>query len=147
MTPASSDPEAALRAVLAPLEDALAESRRFRAENAAFLEQKRRRRLTPAQRALLERAAQSDGAPESLRQLARRVEAGELTWDDVFTARSGELGREFREEAFRTAREQWADAEVERVAPPDDTVEGMDADEVLDAIDRDLGDAALRRLS
>ena len=147
MTQGSSDPRSEIRALLAPLEDAVAEGRRQRADNADFLDGLRARRLRPEERDLMERAAQSPAAPESLRRLARRVAAGELDWVDVLSGRGGEDGAAFRDAALRTAREHWATAEVERVDPPADALDlGVDPETTSAAIDADLGNALLRGL-
>jgi hypothetical protein len=159
--PASPDPRfaaydvdarAAIDAVLEPLREATDRVDREVRENAAFLEERRRSRLDPETRGLLDRAAESPQAPESLRRLARRVAGGELSWDDVFARRGGPDGDTFLTDAFRTAREHFADADVALVPVPEAALEtGVDPEDVADDIDRtrrearDQHDAVFRR--
>jgi hypothetical protein len=135
--PYDADPRAAIDAVLEPLRD---ETDRIDSElrdNAAFLEERRRERLDPETRDLLDRAAESPQAPASLRRLARRVAAGELGWDDVFAHRAGPDGEAFLTDAFATARQHFADADLGRVPVPDAALEtGIDPDDVSDDIER-----------
>lgn len=143
----STDPGREIRALLAPLEDAIADARTLRAENADFLDRQRARRLSPEERELMERAAESPTAPESLRRLAHRVATGELGWADVLAGRGGEDGAAFREAALETARQHWATADVGRVEPPEEALElGVDPESTSAAIDADLGNALLREL-
>ncbi|MEX0428280.1 hypothetical protein AB3X52_11680 [Nocardioides sp. DS6] len=147
MTQGSADLGPEVRALLGPLEDAIAAARRVRADNADFLDRTRHRGLRPEERDLMERAAESPGAPESLRRLARRVAAGDLDWADVFSGRAGEDGTAFREAALHTARQHWATAEVARVEPPREALDlDVDPETTSAAIDADLGNALLRGL-
>jgi hypothetical protein len=139
--PASPEPPAelpgsrsAIDVVLRPLREGVDRVDRELADNRAFLEQHRRRGLDAQTRDLLARAADSPSAPESLRRLAQEVAAGRLTWDDVFAHRAGADGEGFLAEAFRTARERFADAEVPTVPVPEEALavgvdpEAVDAD-------------------
>lgn len=161
MPPASPDPRfaaydvharAAIDAVLEPLREETDRVDREVRDNAAFLEERRRSRLDAETRGLLDRAAESPQAPESLRRLARRVGRGELSWDDVFASRGGPDGDAFLADAFRTAREQFADADLTLVAAPEAALEtGVDPADIADDIDRtrreagDEHDAVFRR--
>ena len=140
MPPASPEPGGrpgtrdAIDAVLAPFRDSVDEVDRELADNRAFLEERRRRGLDTETRDLLDRAAQSPNAPDSLRRLAREVAAGRVTWEDVFAHRAGADGEEFLTEAFRTARDRFADADVAAVPVPEEALavgvepEAVDAD-------------------
>ncbi|MFE2751046.1 hypothetical protein ACFXGA_03470 [Actinosynnema sp. NPDC059335] len=55
---------------------------------AASQVQMRSRGLTQADFAEISRFANSPGAPRELKELARRVDAGELTWEDVASGRA-----------------------------------------------------------
>jgi hypothetical protein len=135
--PASPDPRrdidgrAAIDAVLEPLRAETDRVDRELADNRQFLEERRSRRLDPETRDLLDRAADSPEAPESLRRLARRIAGGELTWDDVFAHRAGPDGDAFLSDAFRTAEQHFADADLAPVPVPDAALDtGVDPDEV-----------------
>ena len=135
MPPASPDPRAAIDAVLEPLREETDRIDRELASNRAFLQERRARGVDAETRDLLARAATSPAAPDSLRRLARRVAAGELTWDDVFTHRAGPDGTAFLGDAVRTAREHFAEVEVEQVRVPDQALDlGVDPEEVSDDI-------------
>jgi hypothetical protein len=110
----------AIEAVLAPLRDEVEAIDREMTDNRAFLEDRRRRGVDAETRSLLDRAADSPTAPDSLRRLAREVAAGRLTWDDVFAHRAGADGEAFLADAFRTARERFADVEVAPVPVPEE---------------------------
>jgi hypothetical protein len=118
-------------AVLAPLRDEVERVDAAMANNRAFLEERRRRGLDAETRSLLDRAADSPTAPDSLRRLAREVAAGRLAWDDVFAHRAGADGEEFLTDAFRTARERFADVEVAPVPVPEEAhAVGVDPEQV-----------------
>ena len=141
--PATPDPRrdvdsrAATDAVLEPLRAEGDRVDRELADNRRFLDQRRGQRLDAETRELLTRAAESPQAPVSLRRLARRIAGGELTWDDVLARRAGAEGEAFVAEAFRTAEQHVADAEVAPVKVPAAAVEtGIDPDEVAADIDR-----------
>jgi hypothetical protein len=138
--PASPDPSdgrAAVDAVLEPLRAETDRVDRELAANQAFLEERRALGLDAETRDLLSRAAQSPSAPESLRRVARLVAGGRLTWDDVFARRAGQDGAAFLEDAFRTAREHFAEADLEPVPVPEEALEvGVDPDEVAADIER-----------
>lgn len=132
-----ADGRAAIDAVLEPLRAETDQVDRTLADDRAFLEERRSRGVDPETRALLTRAADSPTAPTSLRRLARRVADGEITWDDVFAHRAGPDGAAFLDEAFRTARQHFADADLTPVRVPDEALEvGVDPDEVSDDIFR-----------
>jgi hypothetical protein len=156
--PASPEPRfgpegrAAFDAVLEPLRAETDRVDRELADNEAFLDERRSRGVDAETQALLTRAADSPSAPESLRRVARRVAAGEITWDDVFARRAGTDGAAFLDDAFRTARQHFADVDVTPVPVPDEALEvGVDPDEVADDIARtriearDEHDAIFRR--
>ena len=158
MPPASPEPRfdsygrAAIDAVLEPLRAETDRVDRALADNQAFLEERRSRGVDAETRVLLTRAAESPSAPRSLRQVARRVAAGEITWDDVFAHRAGPEGAAFLDAAFRTARQQFADADLTPARVPDEALEvGVDPDEVSDDIfrtrveAREAHDAIFRR--
>lgn len=131
------DARAAIDAVLEPLHEETDRVDREVRDNAAFLEERRRARLDPETRALLDRAAESPQAPASLRRLARRVAAGELGWDDVFAHRAGPDGEAFLADAFATARQHFADADLDTVAVPEAALETrIDPDDIADDIER-----------
>ncbi|MGA8249037.1 MAG: hypothetical protein WB797_19170, partial [Nocardioides sp.] len=66
-----------------------------------------------------------------------------LTWDDVYARRAGPDGEAFLADAFRTAREHFADAEVSVVPVPDEALEvGVDPDEVSADLELTLAEAA-----
>jgi hypothetical protein len=139
--PASPEPgglpgsRAAIDAVLEPLRDGVHRVDRELADNRTFLEERRRRGLDSETRDLLDRAAQSPDAPDSLRRLARDVAAGRLTWDDVFAHRAGADGEALLDDAFATARDRFADADVARVPVPEEALAvGVDPQ----AVDADL---------
>jgi hypothetical protein len=78
-----------------------------------------------------------------LRRVARRVAAGQLTWDDVFAHRAGPEGEAFLGDAFRTAREHFAEADLGSVPVPDEALEvGVDPDQVSEDLARTLAEAA-----
>jgi hypothetical protein len=136
-TPYDVDARAAIDAVLEPLRAETDRVDREVRDNAAFLEQRRRDRIDPDTRRLLDRAADSPDAPDSLRRLARRVSSGEIGWDDVFARRVGPDGDAFLAEAFRTARQHFGDADLPRVSVPEAALEtGVDPDDVADDIER-----------
>ena len=155
MTPPSPDPDDGRRAIDAVLEPLRVETDRVDRElrdNQEFLDVRRSRGIDPETRVLLERAADSPAAPESLRRVARLVAAGRLTWDDVFAHRGGAEGAAFLDDAFRTARRQFADADLPQVRVPDEALEvGVDPHEVSDDIFRtrveahEVHDAVFRR--
>jgi hypothetical protein len=131
------DGRAAIDAVLEPLRAETDRVDRALADNQAFLEERRSRGVDAETRALLARAAESPQAPDSLRRVARRVAAGEISWDDVFAHRAGPEGAAFLDDAFRTARQHFADADLPPVRVPDEALEvGIDPDEVSDDIRR-----------
>jgi hypothetical protein len=144
--PASPDPRpasyvvearAAIDAVLEPLREETDRVDREVRDNEAFLDERRRSRLDAETRGLLDRAAESPQAPASLRRLARRVAGGEIGWDDVFAHRAGPDGEAFLADAFSTAREHFADADLAPVPVPEAALEtGIDPDEIADDIDR-----------
>ncbi len=143
MPPASPDPRlvpdgrAALDAVLEPLRAETDRVDRELADNQAFLEERRSRGVDPETRALLTRAAESPTAPDSLRRVARMVAAGQVTWDDVFSHRAGPEGAAFLDDAFRTARQHFADADLPAAVVPDEALEvGIDPDAVSDDLAR-----------
>jgi hypothetical protein len=132
-----ADARAAIDAVLEPLREETDRVDREVRDNAAFLEERRRSRLDAETRGLLDRAAESPQAPDSLRRLARRVAGGELSWDNVFAHRGGADGEAFLAEAFRTAHEHFSDADLSRVPVPDSALEtGIEPDELTDDIER-----------
>jgi hypothetical protein len=146
------DSRAAIDAALEPLRAETDRVDRELADNRRFLDDRRNRRLDAETRELLDRAAESPQAPESLRRLARRIAGGELTWDDVFAHRAGAEGDAFLADAFRTAEQHFADADVATVPVPEAAVEtGVEPDEVAADIDRtrrearDEHDAVFRR--
>jgi len=137
------DTRAAVEAVLDPLRAETERVEREVRDNAAFLEERRRTRIDAETGALLDRAAESPEAPASLRRLARRVAAGELSWDDVFAHRAGADGEAFLAEAFRTAREHFTDVDLDRVGVPEAALEtGIDPVEVADDLDRTRREAS-----
>ena len=130
MHPASSDPRAAIDAVLEPLRVETDRVDRALADNQAFLDERRARGLDRETRDLLSRAAQSPAAPESVRRVAQHVAAGWITWDDVFAHRAGPDGEAFLQDAFRTAREHVTD-DPSPVAVPEAALDvGVDPEEV-----------------
>ncbi|HEY3531140.1 MAG TPA: hypothetical protein VGK78_18500, partial [Nocardioides sp.] len=140
MIPRSPDPADGRRAIDAVLEPLRAETHRVDDElrdNEEFLAERRSCGIDPETRALLERAAGSPAAPESLRRVARLVAAGRVTWDDVFAHRGGPEGAAFLDDALRTARRQFAEADLPPAKVPDEALEvGIDPDEVSDDIFR-----------
>jgi hypothetical protein len=137
------DGQAAIDAVLEPLRKQSDRVGREIEANRAFLEERRARAVDPETRALLDRAADSPSAPESLRRVARTIAAGRLTWDDVFSHRAGPEGEAFLVDAFRAAREHYADADLTAVPVPDEALEvGVDPDEVSADLERTLAEAA-----
>jgi hypothetical protein len=131
------DARAAIDAVLEPLRQETDRVDREVRDNAAFLDERRRSRLDAETRGLLDRAAESPQAPESLRRLARRVAGGEIGWDDVFAHRAGPDGEAFLADALSTARAHFADADLAPVQVPEAALEtGIDPDEVADDIER-----------
>lgn len=127
MPPASPD----IDAVLAPLREELDRVDRALADNRAFLEERRSTGLDGETRSLLDRAADSPTAPDSLRRLAREVAGGRLTWDDVFARRAGADGEAFLAEAFSVARERFGEVEVAPVPVPDEALAvGVDPEAV-----------------
>jgi hypothetical protein len=151
-TPYDVDARAAIDEVLEPLREETARVDREVRDTAAFLDERRRSRLDAETRDLFDRAAQSPEAPAAMRRLARRVASGELGWDDVFARRGGPDGEAFLTEAFRTARQQFADTDLARVPVPEAALEaGVDPADVADDIDRtrrgarDEHDAIFRR--
>jgi hypothetical protein len=92
-------------AVLEPLREESGRVDRELARNRTLLDERRSHGVDAETRDLLARAAAGPSAPASLRRVARRVAAGELTWDDVFAHRAGPDGTAFLRDAFRTARE------------------------------------------
>ncbi len=147
MLPASPDgipdAQAAIDAVLEPLREESDRVGREIEANRAFLDERRARALDPETRALLDRAADSPSAPESVRRVARQVAAGRVTWDDVFAHRAGPAGEAFLADAFRTAREHFADADLSAVPVPDEALEvGVDPDEVSADLELTLAEAA-----
>ncbi len=140
MPPASPDPydgRAAIDAVLEPLRAETDRVDRELASNQAFLEERRATGVDAETRDLLSRAAESPSAPESLRRVARQVAAGQITWDDVFARRGGPDGAAFLEDAFRTARDHFADADLAPVPVPEEALEvGVDPAEVAVDIER-----------
>lgn len=158
MPPASPDPSlgldgrAAIDAVLEPLRAETDRVDRELADNEAFLEERRSQGVDADTQALLARAAESPTAPDSLRRLAQRVAAGEITWDDVFARRAGGDGTTFLDDAFRTAQQHFPDADLPTVRVPDDALAvGVDPDAVSDDIfrtrveAREAHDAIFRR--
>lgn len=148
MRPASPDyryagpGRAAIDAALEPLRAETDRVDRELAANESFLEERRSRALDRETCSLLSRAADSPSAPSSLRRLAARVAAGEITWEDVFAHRAGSEGAEFLEDAFRTARERYADVRLEAVPVPDDALEvGVDPRDVAADIERNRAEA------
>jgi hypothetical protein len=149
--PASPDPRfggstvdarAAIDDVLEPLREETIRVDRELRDNRDFLDARRRAPLDAETRALLDRAAESPQAPGSLRRLARRIAAGELTWDDVFAHRGGPDGDAFLADALRTAEAHFADADLPPVPVPDDALEtGVDPDEVSADIARTCAEA------
>jgi hypothetical protein len=144
--PASPDPHAGREAIAAVLEPLRAETDRIDREiasNNAFLTERRQRGLDAETRHLLTRAAESPQAPTSLRRLARRVAAGEISWDDVFAHRAGPDGTAFLREAFRTAREH-VDDRPTPVSVPEAALEvGIDPAEVAADLEHTLAVARL----
>lgn len=147
MPPASPeevpDGRAAIDAVLEPLREETDRVGREMEANRAYLDEHRARGVDPETRALLDRAADSPSAPESLRHLARQVAAGRVTWDDVFAHRAGPEGEAFLADAFRTAREHFSDADLTPVPVPDEALAvGIDPVEVSDDLAQTLAEAA-----
>lgn len=100
-------------------------------------------RPVPGERSLLDEAADNPSAPESLRRVARQVAAGRITWDDVLAHRAGPDGDAFLADAFRTAREHFADADLSNVPVPDEALEvGVDPDRVSEDVEQTLAEAA-----
>ena len=145
MPPASPDvPDArpAIEAILDPLRAEIARVDREMDDNRTFLEEHRSRGIDAETRALLDRAADSPDAPDSLRKLARQVAAGQVTWDDVFAHRAGPGGEAFLDDAFRTAREHFSDAELAPVPVPEEALQvGVDPEEVSADLARTLVEA------
>jgi hypothetical protein len=141
-SPDVPDARAAIESVLEPLR---AESDRVdqaMADNRAYLEERRKTRVDAETRGLLERAATSPGAPDSLRRVARQVARGQITWDSVFDHRAGPEGEAFLADAFRTAREHFADADLTPVPVPEEALaEGVDPEAVDDDIELTLREA------
>jgi hypothetical protein len=147
LPPASPEPvpdaRAAIDAVLEPLREETDRVGREMEANRAFLDERRARGIDPGTRALLDRAADSPEAPDSLRRLARQVAAGRVTWDDVFAHRAGPEGEAFLADAFRTARDHFSDTDLTPVIVPDEALEiGVDPAEVSDDLARTLAEAA-----
>jgi hypothetical protein len=142
-SPDAYDGRAAIAAVLEPLRAETDRIEREIASNNAFLADRRQQTLDAETRDLLSRAAESPEAPEPLRRLARRVAAGEITWDDVFARRAGPDGAAFLQEAFRTAREH-IDDQPTPVSVPEAALEvGVDPAEVTADIEHTLAVARL----
>ncbi|MBB6626711.1 hypothetical protein H5V45_05175 [Nocardioides sp. KIGAM211] len=138
------DPSALIRETLAPLEDEIAEADQVVADNRAYLAEKRSRGLDPETKELLEQAARSPEAPDSLRKLATQVERGQITWDDVFRGGAGELGREFLSDAFRVASEHVSPEPVTPVEPPPEALaQGVDPTAVQDEMSQTLEEARM----
>ena len=136
------DPRDLMREQLAVLDDQIEEATRLVADNQAFLVEQRSRGLDPETKALLEEAARSPQAPDSLRALAKQVERGDLTWDDVFRGRAGDLGRAFLSDAFTTAAEHVSPEPVTPVAPPREALaQGVDPELVQDEMTQTLDEA------
>jgi hypothetical protein len=136
-SPDAHDARAAIDAALEPLRAETGRVDRELAANQAFLDERRSRGVDAETRDLLTRAASSPSAPESLRRVAHQVAAGQFTWDDVFARRAGADGAAFLDDALRTAREHFADAELAPVDVPDEALEvGIDPDEVAADIER-----------
>jgi uncharacterized protein (DUF1786 family) len=128
-----------MRDQLAAFEDQIEEATQLVADNQAYLDDQRSRGLDPETKALLEEAARSPQAPDSLRALAKQVERGDLTWDDVFRGRAGSLGRTFLNDAFTTAAEHVSPEPVTPVAPPDEALaQGVDPEVVQDEMTQTL---------
>jgi hypothetical protein len=147
MPPASPEPlpdaRAAIDAVLEPLREETDRVGRELEDNRAYLEEHRARGVDAETRALLDRAADSPSAPESLRRVARQVADGRTTWDDVFAHRAGPDGEAFLTDAFRTAHEHFADADLGAVPVPDEALEvGVDPEAVSEDLTRTLAEAA-----
>ena len=145
MPPASPDPadvRAEIESVLEPLRAEAHRVDRAMADNRAYLEERRTSRVDAETRALLERAAESPEAPDSLRRVARQVATGRTTWDAVFDHRAGPDGDAFLADAFRTAQEHFSDAELSPVAVPEEALEvGVDPEAVAADIDLTLAEA------
>jgi hypothetical protein len=140
----SPDLPSAIRAIMEPLDAEIDRARQVVAEDRRFLQEKRSRGLDPETKALFEEAAKSPDAPDSLRKLAQQVERGELTWDDVFRGRGGELGTAFLADAFSTARQHYEDADLAPVAVPEEALAtGIDPTAVQEDLDRTLEEARL----
>jgi hypothetical protein len=136
------DGRAAIDAVLEPLREETERVDHELAADRAYLDERRARGIDPETRALLDRAADSPSAPESLRRMARQIAAGRITWDDVFAHRAGPEGEAFLADAFRTAREHFADADVATVPVPEEALEvGVDPQEVSDDLEQTLAEA------
>lgn len=133
-----------IRQTLAPLNEAVEEVDKIVADNRAYLADKRSRGLDAETKALLEQAARSPEAPESLRKLAKQVERGELTWDEVFRGGAGDLGRAFLTDAFRVAAEHVSPEPVTPVEPPEEALaQGVDPESVHDEISQTLEEARM----
>jgi hypothetical protein len=138
----SPDLPSAVRAIMEPLDAELDRARQVVADDRRFLQDKRERGLDPETKTLFEEAAKSPDAPDSLRRLAKQVERGELTWDDVFRGRGGELGSAFLADAFSTARRHFEDADLTPVAVPEEALAtGIDPTAVQEDLDRTLEEA------
>ncbi|HEY8373213.1 MAG TPA: hypothetical protein VIL00_10755 [Pseudonocardiaceae bacterium] len=74
-----------LRELAASLDRSLAELDRVATEASRF--QPRSRSLSPEDLAEMERYARSGNAPKELRELQQRIDAGELSWQDVASGR------------------------------------------------------------
>lgn len=142
MPQASPDARVAVDAVLEPLREETERVDRELASNHAFLEERRSRGVDPGTRDLLRQAADSPSAPDSLRRLARKVAAGEITWEDVFAHRAGPTGTAFLVDAFSTAHKHFAEAGLSPVAVPDEALDvGTDPAEVAADIERTRAEA------
>ena len=127
----SEDLGGALRALLEPLREELAQAQELIDDNRRYLEEKQARGIDHETKDLFRRAAESPNAPESLKKIAREVEEGHTTWEDVFARRSGELGQAFLHDAFTTARLHFEDADLATVEPPREALDqGIDPAEV-----------------
>jgi hypothetical protein len=137
------DGRAAIDAVLEPLREETELVDREVEADRAYLDERRAKGIDPETRALLDRAADSPSAPESLRRVARQVATGRITWDDVFAHRAGPEGEAFLADAFRTAREHFADVDLATVPVPDEALEvGVDPLRVSDDLEKTLAEAA-----
>ncbi|MFJ6670663.1 hypothetical protein ACIQMJ_06090 [Actinosynnema sp. NPDC091369] len=78
--------KARLDALVADVEQRMADVERT--ARAASQVQLRSRGLTQADFAEISRFAHSPGAPKELKELARRVDAGEMSWEDIATGKA-----------------------------------------------------------